>query len=122
MFPPGTRVLLKNSAGVLKEPGVRIITDNTNIAFGFVNLEFYPAASVSTVAGDHLVAIQPPNPVGAPIQDLIREVSITLAPNAAEKIIPAIGNSTTKINPARIFSVVRSYGRRIVNLERRGGS
>lgn len=122
LFPPGTRVLLKDSAGVLKDPGVRVITDNTNIAFGFVNLVFFPAASVSTVAGDHLVAVQPPNPVGAPIQDLIREVAITLSPDGAEKIVPAVGNATTKINPARIFSVIKSYRQRIVNLERRGGS
>jgi hypothetical protein len=113
--------LLKNSAGTVKDPGVRIITDNTNIAFGFVNLEFFPAATAVTVAGDHLVAIQPPNPVGAPIQDLIRECSITLTPNAAAKVVPAVGNSTTKINPARIFSVMRSYGRRLSNIERRRG-
>jgi ReqiPepy6 Gp37-like protein len=120
LFPPGTRVLLKTAAGDVKEPGVRIITDNTNIAFGFVNLEFSPAASVSTVAGDHLVAVEPPNPVGDPIQDLIREVSISLTPGA-EKITPAVGNANTKINPTRIFSVLRSYGRSIANLQRRGG-
>lgn len=116
-FPPGTRVLLRDSSGEVKEPAFRVITDNTNIAFGFVNLEFFPAASVSTVAGDHLVAIQPPATTGAPIQDLIREVAISLTPDG-EKITPAIGNTNTKINPARIFQVLRSYGRRIVNIER----
>jgi hypothetical protein len=115
LFPDGTRVLLKNSSGMLKDPGVRIVTGRT-IAFGYVNLEFYPAASASTVAGDHLAAIQPPAVVGAPIQDLIREVAINLSPDG-EKIVPAIGNTNTKINPARIFKVLRSYGRRIVNLE-----
>jgi hypothetical protein len=97
---------------------VRVITDNTDIFAGFVNLHFYPAASTGPVEGDHLVAIQPPAPTGAPIQDLLREVQITLTPDG-EKITPAIGNTNTKINPARIFSVIRSYGRRIVNLERR---
>lgn len=115
LFPDGTRVLLKNSSGMLKDPGVRIVTGRT-IAFGYVNLEFFPAASASTVAGDHLAAIQPPAVVGAPIQDLIREVAINLSPDG-EKIVPAIGNTNTKINPARIFKVLRSYGRRIVNLE-----
>ena len=118
LFPAGTRVLLRDSSGVVKDPGVRVITDNTNIAFGYVNLEFYPAASVSTVAGDHLVAIEPPAVVGAPIQDLIREIAISLTPDGAEQITPAIGNTTTKINAARIFSVLKSYGRRIVNIER----
>jgi hypothetical protein len=116
LFPAGTRVLLRDSSGVVKDPGVRVVTDNTNIAFGYVNIEFFPAASVSTVAGDHLVAIEPPNPVGEPIQDLIREVAISLSPDG-ETVTPAVGNTNTKINPARIFSVLRSYGRRIVNLE-----
>jgi hypothetical protein len=115
LFPDGTRVLLKNSAGDVKDPGVRIITGRT-IAFGYVNLEFFPDASASTVAGDHLVAIEPPSVVGAPIQDLIREVAISLSPDG-ERITPAVGNTNTKINPARIFKVLRSYGRRIVNLE-----
>lgn len=116
LFPIGTRVLLRDSAGDVKDPGVRIVTDNTNIAFGFVNLEFFPAASVSTVAGDHLVAIEPPNPVGAPIQDLIREVGISLSADG-EKVTPAIGTTTTRINPATIFAQLRKLKRRIVNVE-----
>lgn len=115
-FPPGTRVLLKDSSGNLKDPGVRVITDNTNIAFGYVNLEFFPAASASTVTGDHLLAIEPPNPVGAPIQDILREVQITLTPEG-EKITPAVGNANTRINPASVFSVLRALKRRVVNVE-----
>lgn len=117
LFPDGTRVLLKNAVGDLKDPGVRIVVGRT-IAFGYVNLEFYPAASASTEEGDHLQAIEPPNPVGDPISDLIREVAISLTPGS-EQVTPAVGNTNTKINPARVFRVLRSYGRRIVNLERR---
>jgi hypothetical protein len=115
LFPDGTRVLLKNAAGDVKDPGVRVITGRT-IAFGYVNLEFFPDASASTVAGDHLVAIEPPNPVGAPIQDLIREVAINLSPDG-EKVTPAIGTTTTRINPATIFAQLRKLKRRIVNVE-----
>jgi hypothetical protein len=55
---------------------------------------------------------------GAMIQDVIREVAISLTPEK-ESIVPAVGDTNTKINPMTIFGLVKKLGKRVVNIERR---
>lgn len=116
-FVNGTRVVIKNSALLIKDPGVRVVTGRTT-AFGFTNIDFRPPALVSTVLGDHLVAIVPPQTQGDPIVDLVREVNIRLTPQDGARVTPSIG-SAAKFNPSRVFSILRDVRSRLRNLERR---
>lgn len=114
-FPNGTRARLMRD-GHLKEPGVRVVTGRTT-AFGFTNIDFYPAADVSTEVGDYLEAITAPQTTGEQIVDIVREVNISLTPDA-EKITPALGSGAAS-NPIRIFDTVKRQTRRLNNIERR---
>lgn len=55
---------------------------------------------------------------GAMVQDVIREVAVSLTADK-ESITPAIGDTNTKINPTTIFGLAKKLGKRIVTLERR---
>jgi hypothetical protein len=70
------------------------------------------------VAGDYLEAFTTPAAAGAEIQDLVREVNITLTPEG-EQITPAVGTEgATTGQLLKIFAAVKSLKRRTNNLER----
>lgn len=58
------------------------------------------------------------NAVPTQIQDIVREVSITLSPESM-RITPSIGSQGTRVSATKIFQSMRKLTGRVVNLERR---
>lgn len=116
-FPTGTRVRLFRATGTLKESGTRVVTGRTT-AFGYTNIDFFPPASVGTVAGDYLEAFVSAVPPSVEIKDIVREVTITLDERGVS-IVPSVGTDGARQNPSHIIALVKKLAARVVNIERR---